>query len=134
MNSRSFVIRRFGIASLARWGFVAGALVACLPALLCSAIFFTITESVRRVVQSWREVGVDFLGQRVRFDFVELLHLQNFSDALNQVDALGLFGILLVALCLALALGLFVGLVLILLGLFYNATGRIRIELTETDR
>jgi len=132
MSTRSFVIRRFGLGSLARWGFVAGAMVACLPAFLCSALFFTITEAVRRVVQGWRDVGVEFLGQRLSFDFVELLHLQNFSDALNQINALGLFGILLIALLLALALGLFVAAVLILLGLFYNATGRIQIELTET--
>jgi hypothetical protein len=131
MSTRAFVIRRFGIGSLASWGFVIGALAACLPAFLCSAIFFTLTSTVQRIVTSWRDVGISFLGQRLSLNFVDLLRLQNFYDALNTITALGWFGILLLALGIAALLGIFVALAFALFALLYNVTGRIKIELTE---
>ncbi len=131
MASHTFVITRLGIASLARWGFAAGALVACLPALACSALFFSITAATHRVIESWRDVGFSLLGQWLSLDLIQLLHLQTFANALNSLTALGVFGILLLWLVLAAALGLVVALAFILLGLFYNFTGRLELELAE---
>ncbi len=131
MPSRSYVIKRLGIGSLARWGFVAGALIACLPASVCSVIFFSIAAALRRLVETWRDVGVTVLGQRYSLDFVQLLQLRSFVDALRGIDALGILGILLLALVLAVAMGIVVGLSLVLLGVFYNFTGRLELELAE---
>jgi hypothetical protein len=131
VNSRTFVIRRLGITSLARWGFVAGALVACLPAFACSALFFSVVAAVRRALEGWRDVGLTFLGQRLSLDLIQLLHLQTFADALNSLAALGVFGILLLWLMFAAALGLVVALSFMLLGLFYNLTGKLELELAE---
>ncbi len=131
MAAHSYVIKRLGIASLARWGFAAGALVACLPAFACSAIFFTVVAAVRRVVEGWRDVGIDFLGQRLSLNLVQLLQLQSLADTLRSLAGWGVFGILILWLALAAALGLVVALAVILLGLFYNLTGRLELELAE---
>ncbi len=131
MATHSYVIKRLGIASLARWGFAAGALVACLPAFACSAIFFTAAAALRAIVEGWRDVGISFLGQRLSLNLVQLLQLQSFADTLRTLAGLGVFGILVLWLALAAALGLIVALVLILLGLFYNLTGRLELELAE---
>ncbi len=131
MPSRSYVIKRLGIGSLARWGFAAGALIACLPAWICSAIFFSIAAALRRLIETWRDVGVTILGQRYSLDLVQLLQLRSFADALRGIDALGILGILLLALVLAVAMGVVVGLSLVLLGVFYNLTGRLELELAE---
>ncbi len=131
MNSRTYIIKRLGLGSLARWGFAAGALVACLPAFACSAIFFTVVAAVRRIVESWRDVGISFFGQRLSLNLIDLLQLQSFADTLRTFSGLGVFGILLLWFALAAALGLIVAVVLILLGLFYNFTGRLELELAE---
>lgn len=131
MQSRSFVIRRLGIASLARWGLVAGALVACLPSLVCSAIFFGLTAALRRVLDAWRAVGFNVLTQRVSLNLIELLQLQGLYDAVGNLTALGVFGILLLAVLFVVVLGAFAALTFALLGLFYNTTGRVEIELVE---
>ncbi len=131
MVSHSYVIKRLGLASLARWGFAAGALVACLPAFACSALFFTVAAGLRRVVEGWRDVGIEFFGQRLSLDLVRLLQLQSFADTLRSLAGLGVFGILALWLALAAALGLIVALTLLLLGLFYNLTGRLELELAE---
>ncbi len=131
MSTHTYVVRRLGIGSLARWGFAAGALVACLPALLCSGLLFTVVDIVRRVVEGWRDVGVSVLGQRIALNMVDLLHLQQFLDTLRTIDALGILGILLLGLILAAALGLIVAISFVLLGLFYNLTGRMELELVE---
>ncbi len=131
MPTRSYVIKRIGISALARWGFVAGALVACFPAFGCSAIFFSVTAAVRGMVEGWRDVGLTVLGQRLSLDFVQLLHLNSFAQALSDINALGVLGILLLALVLALAVGVVVALSFVLLGVFYNLTGHLELELAE---
>ncbi len=129
--SHTYVVRRLGIGSLIRWGLVAGAVVACLPALACSALFFSVVSALRSIIEGWRDVGVTLLGQRLALNMVDLLQLQQFLDALRALDAIGVFGILLLSLVLALALGIVVAIALALLGLFYNLTGRMELELVE---
>lgn len=82
-------------------------------------------------MESWRDVGISFLGQRLSLDLVQLLQLQAFLELLRALTGLGVLGILLLALVLAAALGLIVALTLMLLGLFYNLTGRLQLELVE---
>jgi uncharacterized protein (DUF58 family) len=50
---------------------------------------------------------------------------------IRQVDALGVFGLLLVALLLAVAFGAMFALAFGLLGIFYNLTGRVQVEVDE---
>jgi hypothetical protein len=60
-----------------------------------------------------------------------LLHLNSFAEALSSINGLGVLGILLLALVLALAMGVVVALSFVLLGVFYNLTGHLELELAE---
>jgi hypothetical protein len=133
MNSREVVIRRFAIGPLAQWGFVAGVVAACLPAFLCSWILFSLLAGLRALLAGWRDVGLEILGQHLSFNLVELLGLQNALQTTSNIAGLGLFGIVLLAIVLAIALGVFGAVVMSLLGLFYNTTGRVRLELEEVN-
>lgn len=131
MQPRSYVIRRFGLGSLVRWGFVAGALVACLPGLLCSGAFFWVASLIYQTIESWRDVGLTIVGQRFSLDFVQLLQLGALEGALRAIQALGVLGILVLSLLIASGLGVITALSLAVLGVMYNFTGRLEIELAE---
>ncbi len=131
MQTRALIIKRIALGSLAQWGFVAGIVIACLPAFVCSWIFFTLVQTLRGLIAGWRDVGIDFLGQRLSVNLVEVLKLQDALASLTNLASLGVFGIALVGLALAALLGVFGALVMTLLGLFYNATGRVRLEVEE---
>lgn len=133
MHKRSLVIKHIGLSSLAQWGFVAGVVVACLPAFLCSWIFFTLIQSLRGLIAGWRDVGFEILGQRLSFNLVEMLNLQDALQTLTNLGGFGVFGILFLALLLAALLGVFGAAVMTLLGAFYNATGRIRLDVEEVQ-
>jgi hypothetical protein len=131
MQTRALIVKRIALGSLAQWGFVAGVVIACLPAFVCSWIFFTLVQTLRGLIAGWRDVGIDILGQRLSVNLVEVLKLQDALASLTNVASFGVFGIVLVGLALAALLGLFGALVLTLLGIFYNATGRVRLEVEE---
>lgn len=133
MRQRELIIKRFALGPLAQWGFVAGVIVACLPAFLCSWVFFNLVASVRGIISSWRDVGIDVLGQRISFNLVQVLNLEDVLQASTNIAGFGIFGIFLVALLLAALLGLFGAIVLTIIGLFYNTTGRLKIEVEEVQ-
>src|SRR5439155_13905628 len=119
MKTRSLIIKRFALGPLAQWGFVAGALTACLPAFVCSWIFFTAVQALRNFVSGLRDVGLPVLGQRISFNLVDTLNLQQALKTLTDVAGYGVFGIVLSGLVIAVLLGAFGALVLTLVGLFY---------------
>ncbi len=131
MSRHTYVVERLGIGSLARWGFAAGALVACFPAFACSGLFFVAVAAAHRTIESWRDVGVTLLGQRLALNMVDLLRLQYLLDWLRALDALGVLGILLLGMVFAAGLGALVALSFALLGLFYNFSGRMELTLIE---
>ncbi|OQY81519.1 MAG: hypothetical protein B6D41_19540 [Chloroflexi bacterium UTCFX4] len=133
MQKRTVVIRRFTLAPLAQWGFIAGALAACFPALVCSWLFFTLARNLRALLMSWRDVGFEILGQRLSFNLLEMLKLESITQTLTGVAGLGLLGIVLLALVFALGLGVFSALVMLLLGAFYNTTGRLQVEVEPVE-
>jgi hypothetical protein len=131
MGARTLVIRRVQLWPLAQWGFIAGMLIACAPALICSWLLFTVMATARSVLSSWRDVGLTILGQRISFNLLEMMSLQGPYERLGELTAWGVFGMLAAALALALGLGVFGGAVLAALGAFYNATGRLKLEVEE---
>lgn len=133
MQNRALIIKRFALGPLAQWGFVGGALIACLPGFLCSWFLFSLAQAFKGVLGGWRDVGFEVLGQRLSFNLVQALKLENLLELLTNIAGFGIFGIFLLALVLAAGLGLFGAMVTTLLGLFYNATGRIRIEVEEVE-
>lgn len=133
MQQRTIVIRRFALGPLAQWGFIAGALIACFPALVCSWVFFSLVQGLRGLLYSWRDVGFEILGQRLSFNLLEMMQLQDFSQTLTGIAGFGVLGIVLLALLFALALGVFGALILLLLGAFYNSTGRLQVQVEPVD-
>lgn len=133
MNRRELIIKRFALGPLAQWGFVAGVIVACLPAFLCSWVLFNLVSVFKGVIAGWRDVGVEVLGQRISFNLVELLNLQDLLQTSTTIAGFGIFGIFLLALGLAALLGLFGAAVLTVIGLFYNTTGRLQIEVEDVQ-
>lgn len=133
MSTRALIIRRFALGPLAQWGFVAGALIACLPAFVCSWLFFTLVQAARGLLASWRDVGFEILGQRLSFNMLEVLRLEDVLELLTNIASYGVFGIVLLGMLVAAALGIFGALVMILLGAFYNATGRLRVQVEEVS-
>ncbi len=131
MSTHTYVVKRIGIGSLAWWGFVAGALVACVPMLLCSFSFFTLIGTARRIVEGWRDVGISILGQRIGLNMVDLLHLDQLLNTLRAADAVGILGILFLGLVLIALAGLLVAASLALLGLLYNLAGRMELTMVE---
>lgn len=131
MQTRQLVIRRFALGPLAQWGFITGALIACLPAFVCSWIFFTAVQGLRGLIAGWRDVGFEFLGQRISFNLVETLQLQTVLESLTSIAGFGVFGILFLALGAAALLGIFAALVMTVIGIFYNATGRLQMQVEE---
>lgn len=131
MNRRELIIKRFALGPLAQWGFVAGVIVACLPAFLCSWVFFNLISALKGVIAGWRDVGLEVLGQRISFNLVELLNLQSLLQTSTTIAGFGIFGIFLLAIVLAALLGLFGAVVLTVIGVFYNTTGRLQIEVEE---
>lgn len=132
MISRTVTIKRFHLGSLALWGFIAAAAVACLPAFLCSWLFFTSLAAMQGVMAGWGEVGFSVLGQKIGFNLIQLLNLQGFYRTLTNVTALGGMGILFLAIAGVLLLGGFGALVILVLGAFYNATGRLQVDVEQT--
>jgi hypothetical protein len=129
-------IRRFEISSLARWGCMTGAAMAVLPACACSWLTFRVIHAIRQMIEGWRAVNVDLLfRQTVSLDVVGLLHLEGVLNALQTVDAQGVFGMLLMTVVFVALLGIFIALVLSALGLGYNAlahlVGGIAVEVEE---
>lgn len=133
MQKHTVVIRRFALGPLAQWGFIAGAIIACLPAFVCSWAFFTLVQGARSLLYSWRDVGFDILGQRISFNLLDVMNLQDLTQTLTGIAGLGVIGIVVLALLFAAGLGVFGALVLLLLGAFYNTTGRLQVEVEPAE-
>jgi len=133
VKTHTVIIRRFGLGPLAQWGFIAGAIVACLPAFFCSWVLFSLVTALSNLIAGWQNVGFQVLGQKISFNLIQLLNLQQAQQTLTGLAGFGVFGIVLLALGIALLLGVFGALVMTLLGAFYNATGRLQLELEETE-
>lgn len=79
-------------------------------------------------------MGFEILGQRLSFNLVEMLNLQQALESLTNIAGFGIFGIVLAALLVAALLGLFGALVTTLIGMFYNATGRLELQVEDMPR
>jgi hypothetical protein len=129
--SHTVTIRRFSLGSLALWGFVAAAILACLPSFLCSWTFFAGLAALRSFLGGWGDVGFSILGQKIGFNLIDLLSLGNFYESLNAITAWGFMGIVLLALASAILLGIFGALATLVLVVLYNAVGRLQVDIEE---
>lgn len=131
MSIRKVIVRRIALGPLAQWGFIIGAGIACLPAFVCSWLGFTALQALRNFLTNLRDIVIDPNFLNIHLNLVEILQLESQTQNVNTVVSFGVLGIAVVGLGLALLLGIFGALVTTLLGAFYNATGRVELELEE---
>ena len=126
-------IRRIRLSSLGWHGCLLGVAAAALPSLACGLLLLWGAYLTRRWVESWRVLSVNLLGQEIaRFDLVHFLGLERFLEVLKAATTASPLALLAMVVCLALAFGLLLAGVAVLVGLAYNGlallTGGIVVE------
>ena len=131
-------IQRINLASLGRLGCLLGAVAAFLPSLLCGLLGLGLAHLLLQWLGSWQELSISVLGKDIaRFDLVQFLGLEKVLAVLQNLTAASGWAFLLAALLLALAAGVVLATIIILVGLAYNllasATGGLVVEMTPVQ-
>lgn len=114
-------IRRVSLASLAKFGCLLGAIAAFLPSLLCGLLGLGLAGLLHRWLEGWEEVDITLLGTEVaRFDLVRMLGLNELLELLRLVSAASAAALILAVVILAVIGGIFLALIVSLVGLAYN--------------
>jgi hypothetical protein len=133
------VVRRVGLLSLGRLGCLLGIVAAFLPSLLCGLLALGAAGVVQRWLESWQEVTISLLGREVAaIDFVRLLELEGVLGILQAITSASGAVLIFAILILALASGLLLAIIVVLVGLSYNAlaraTGGVVVEMEAVAR
>jgi len=128
-----YTIRSLNVLTLVRFGLVLGAISAVPFGIGASVVGTLAVGTARRFLEGWRDINLAVLGQRLHFDFVQLLGLDGVLKTLQSLDD----GRLMVALaCLlgpSLVGGLGLALTAALSGVTYNLvaglTGGVEMQL-----
>jgi hypothetical protein len=131
-------IRRVSLASLGKVGCLLGAVAAFLPSLLCGLLALGLVSLLYNWLASWQELSIDLLGQEIaRFDLVQFLGLEGALGLLQTVTSVSGAILLLAVLVLALVSGVFLAVIVALVGLAYNllasATGGLVVEMAAVQ-
>jgi hypothetical protein len=114
-------IRHVSLASLGKMGCLLGAVAAFLPSLLCGLLSLGLARLALRWLESWQELTISLLGQEIaRFDLVQFLGLEKALEPLRVVASATGPVLFLTTLALAVASGILLALIVILVGLAYN--------------
>jgi hypothetical protein len=132
-------IKRVSLRSLGKMGCLLGVVAAFLPSLLCGLLGVGLALTLGGWLESWQEVSISLLGQEIiHLNFVHLLGLDRVLEVLQTWASASGAVLLLVVLGLALLSGLFLAVVIALVGLAYNllaaATGGIVVEMAAVGR
>ena len=127
-------IRRIHLFSLGKMGCLLGVVAAFLPSLLCGLLTVEAVGRLLHWMEGWQEFSISVLGQEIaRLDLVQFLGLEKVLVLLQTVTAASLPVLFLGVLALSLVAGLFLALIIILVGLAYNllasATGGVVVEM-----
>jgi hypothetical protein len=130
-----YAVKRVGLGPVARFGCLLGGVVMCLPSLLCSLAGRQTMVVLRRWLERWPVIELGALGWGTRLDFVELLRLSGFLDALRTLTDASWLVVVAWVVVVSAAGGLLVALLTLLIGLAYNLlallTGGVVIELQD---
>jgi len=113
-----------------------GLVAAFLPSLLCGIASVVFATLVQRWLESWQNFSITILGREVtNIDFLQLLELEGVLDVLRVITGASGLALVLAILGLALAIGLLLALITMLVGLSYNAvaavTGGVVVEMDQ---
>jgi hypothetical protein len=128
-------IQRISLASLGKMGCMLGIVAAFLPSLLCGLLGLGLAHLLLEWLGSWQELSISVLGQELAsFDLVQFLGLQKILVFLQSLTAASGWAFLVAALLLALAAGVVLAVIIVLVGLVYNLlaanTGGLVVEMT----
>jgi hypothetical protein len=131
-------IRRIGLISLSKTGCLLGAVAAFLPSFLCGLTALGLAGLLRHWLESWQTTTITILGREiVRFDFVDLLGLEKVLGILQTLTSASVPILFLAILALALVSGVFLAIVVALVGLAYNllaaATGGLVVDMAAVE-
>jgi len=114
-------IQSISLKSLDKMGCLLGAVLACLPSLLCGMLAMGIVQLLRHWLEGWQQIRIELLGHEVvNFDLVHQLGLTEFLRWMQVIAGLSWLAVILIGLLLALLIGLILATIAILLGLLYN--------------
>ncbi len=117
---RQYRIRSVGLASLARFGLVLGAVASAAPACLCALGASSAITGARKLLEAASQMRVPFLGQSLPVNLVEIARLQPLLNDLKSLEALGMTLVVILALGLLACLAAATTLTALLVGVAYN--------------
>lgn len=129
-------VQRVGILSAFKFGFVLGALLNVVPAVLFAVVSKWIGAMLRALLESWQSVEVgSLLGQDVRVNLIAQLNLDGLLEAVRNWDTLSPLILLLIVLALIVIGGLVLAVAASFVAGVYNLTARlsggVRVELAS---
>lgn len=131
----SISIHRIRIVSALKFGLAVGAVIACLPGLMCGLVTAKVVSLLRDWLQSWQTIRINLVIETIEFDLIQLLQIGKTLEWLqiwDQRQWLIVFGMALGAMIVA---GLAAALMTGLAGAVYNGiarlSGGIEVELEE---
>ena len=105
MNLR---VRRIGLGSVARFGFVTGVVTATPVGILVAWIVRVAVSNLRRLLEGWQRATIDlgFVG-KVQIDLIPLLKLNDALATLRKLDELPLLVVAAIFVAVVIIAGLF---------------------------
>ena len=133
MNSYRYSVRKINLFPLAKFGCVLGGLAMVIPGVICGIVSMQLVSFMRAFLDEWQTSELQLLGLGVQFDFIEILGLEATQNLLIQLDEQGVVLALLIVLSSIIGGGLFIALMIMLVGWGYNLlaalTGGLEVEL-----
>ena len=132
-------IQRINLPSLGKMGCLLGAVAAFLPSLLCGLLGIGLAGVVLEWLAGWQDLTISFVGQELAsLDLVQFFGLEELMGYLEGLTAVSVWVFLLAALLMALAAGVVLALIIMLVGVAYNllaaATGGLVVEMDSVAR
>ena len=105
MNLR---VRRIGLGSAARFGFITGVITATPVGILVAWITRVVVSNLRRLLESWQHATIDLgLLGKIQVDFIPLLKLSDALTTLRKLDELPVLVVAAIFVLIVLVAGLF---------------------------
>ncbi len=134
----TFRVRRIGLGSAGKFGFVTGAVTAAPAGIIAAFLIRVIISWLRRTLEGWQHSTIDMgvLG-KVPVDMVHLLNLSNTLATVQKLDRLPVIVVALVFIAIVLIAGLISAVGISWQAMSYNSmaaiSGGLEVELESED-
>jgi Flp pilus assembly pilin Flp len=134
----TFRVRRIGLSSAAKFGFVTGAVAAAPVGIIVAFLARVLISWLRRMLEGWQHSAIDagLLG-KIPVDMIRLLNLSNTLTTVQKLDQLPVIMVALVFIAVIVIAGLIAAVGTSLQAVFYNSIAAIssglEVELESED-